>query len=145
MAEAYNDHSSFLSYEMMSSNCISNSRALAKGFDLYMRGDGHLVQHETFAAFNEPFPMAYDRMMEMNVTYAAGGWAISPYMVVPIKGAKCYGWFGIGGALTQHCLVGDQKVTMSYVMNAMSPLFDAGRAVKVLEKVVEILSQNTNI
>jgi CubicO group peptidase (beta-lactamase class C family) len=143
--EAYNDHSSFLSYNMMSGNSISNARALAKAFDLYMRDDGHLVQHETFAAFNEPFPTAFDRSLEVNLTHAAGGWAISPNVILPIEGATCYGWFGIGGSLTQHCVVGDQKVTISYVMNAMTPLFDAERAVRVLKKVVEIVSQNTDV
>lgn len=148
LSKAYNDHSNFLSYNMMSGNSISNARALAKGFDLYMSGNAHgddnslnhLVKPETFAAFNEPLPMAYDLALEMDLTHTAGGWTISPNILLPlsIKDATCYGWFGIGGSMTQHCLIGDEKVTFAYVMNAMSPTFSIDRGFKLLEKLVEL-------
>lgn len=70
-AASYNNRSSFMSYNMMSANCISNSRALGSALDAFM--SGKVVSKETMNLFLEPFPIAYDIFLGQNTTYTKGG------------------------------------------------------------------------
>jgi CubicO group peptidase (beta-lactamase class C family) len=70
-AASYNNRSSFMSYNMMSANCISNSRALGRALDSFM--SGNIVSKETVNLFLEPFPTSYDILLGRNSTYTKGG------------------------------------------------------------------------
>merc|ERR1712192_185284 len=136
-AKNLHNHSSFLSYNMMSGNSISNARALAKAFDSFMTGD--IVGKDTLEAFMKPFPKAYDQYIRQNFTYTAGGWALTPNFYFPVN-SNCSGWFGLGGPMIFHCKVGNHVATMSYVQNAMSPNIRADKGASLLEELVKLLS-----
>lgn len=136
-ARVFNNRANFLSYEMMSGNHISNARALAKALDSFMKGD--VVGEDTLAAFMTLLPPGYDRYLAMNITHTNGGWMSTPHPLVPVKDAECFGWFGVGGSTILHCTIGGRKVTISFVMNAMSPTFNIGRTVILLEELTSIL------
>lgn len=70
-AASYNNRSSFMSYNMMSANCISNSRALGRALDAFM--SGKVVSKETVDLFLVPFPTSYDILLGRNTTYTKGG------------------------------------------------------------------------
>ena len=74
-AASYNNRSSFMSYNMMSANCLSNSRALGRALDAFM--GGKVVSKETVDLFLEPFPAAYDILLGQNTTYTKGGKSVS--------------------------------------------------------------------
>jgi CubicO group peptidase (beta-lactamase class C family) len=136
-AASYNDRLSFLSYDMMSGNSISNARAIGKAFDAFM--NGKIVRDETLSEFTAQFPPAYDRVLTINVTYTAGGFGVTPNLPLGIKSTTCSGWFGIGGSVLLHCLIGNHKATISYVMNTMSPMLAPLRGVQLLEELVAVL------
>jgi len=140
-AASYNDRSSFLSYDMMSGNSISNARAIGKALDAFM--NGKIVRNETLSEFMVQFSPAYDRVLSMNVTHTAGGFAVTPNLQLGIKSTTCSGWFGIGGSMLLHCLIGDHKATISYVMNTMSPILAPLRGVQLLEELVAVLLADT--
>ncbi len=144
-AASYNNHSSYLTYEMMSANSISNAKALAKAFDAFMNsngdrdGDDVVVREKTLTKFLTPLPEAYDRLLMKNFTHATGGWTITPNEIVPSPQAECHGWFGAGGSMLLHCKIGDHNVTFSYVMNAMAPTFRVDRGMVLLNELTALL------
>lgn len=70
-AASYNNRSSFMSYNMMSANCLSNSRALGRALDAFM--GGKVVSKETVNLFLEPYPTSFDILLGRNTTYTKGG------------------------------------------------------------------------
>jgi len=133
-AASWNNHSSYLSYEMMSANSISNARALAKALDAFMAGK--VVREVTLEKFLKPLPEAYDRLLTTNITYATGGWTVGNSDLFPIH-EDCNGWFGYGGSTIMHCKIGGiHNVTFSYVENLLAPALRLDRAIAVLRKLI---------
>jgi CubicO group peptidase (beta-lactamase class C family) len=144
-AAAYNNHSGFLAYEMMSGNCISNARAIGKAFDIFMKG--RIVREETLNAFLAPFPSALDNFLLLNVTYTTGGFAVSTGAASSLfegllpESSTCYGWGGAGGSLIQHCIVNGHTITVSYVMNSLSPKLISDRGSKLVHEAIRIMQK----
>jgi CubicO group peptidase (beta-lactamase class C family) len=138
-AASYNNHSSFLAYEMMSGNCISNARAIGKALDAFM--NGKVVGEETFNAFMTKFPKARDQLLHLQVTHTAGGFATTPTDVFPeLDDTECSGWLGLGGSLLVHCSVKEQSAfTFAYVMNGMSPRLEPDRGFRLVKELVAII------
>mmetsp|Transcript_1206 Transcript_1206/g.1937 ORF Transcript_1206/g.1937 Transcript_1206/m.1937 type:complete len:470 (-) Transcript_1206:112-1521(-) len=144
---SWNNRSSWLSYPMMSANCLTNARGTGHVFDAFMRGK--VVSDDTLALFLKPVGTnEFDNFLSNNVTYSAGGFGIGgagkegPLSLGIFKqpvGAQCTGWGGIGGSTIMHCLVGAHNVTLSYVPNLLSPLVQLDRGMKLLSEAVGIL------
>jgi hypothetical protein len=136
---SYNNASSFLSYESMSSNCFSNARAIGKSLDAFMTEK--LVSQETLEKFLVPFPPAKDEFMGFPVTYNAGGFGeMTAWMPgAGIEGKNCWGWFGIGGSSLVHCRVREKNITVAYVMNSFSTTMYLHRAGKLVRKVLDAI------
>jgi hypothetical protein len=144
-AASYNNHSSFLAYEMMSSNCISNARAIGKAFDAFMKG--RIVREETLNAFLAPFPSAFDKFLLLNVTHTKGGFGVSSRADISMiegllpESSTCYGWGGVGGSLIQHCIVDGHTITVSYVMNSLSPKLVLDRGSKLVHEAIKVMQK----
>jgi CubicO group peptidase (beta-lactamase class C family) len=139
-AASFNNHSSYLAYEMMSGNCMSNARAIGKALDAFM--NGKVVGEETFNAFMTKFPKAYDQLLHLQVTHTAGGFATTPTDLFPeLKDTECSGWGGMGGSLLVHCSVKKNKAfTFAYVMNSLSPKLELDRGFRLVKELITILS-----
>jgi len=135
-AASYNNRSSFLSYEMMSGNCISNARSLGSVFDAFM--SSQIVSKEMLTKIMKPFPRAFDIFLQTNITHLAGGWG-EDGLGLAFDNAQCFGWGGVGGSAQVHCSVGEHQFTFSYVMNTLSPRVVVDRAALLIEEVINIL------
>lgn len=148
-ALSFNNESSFLSYNMMSGNSISNAKAISKALDKFM--SQKVVGKKTFDQFMTTLPMGYDRLLMLNITHTIGGWGVFPdqdhYLVHPIEGLdNCTGWFGIGGSTLLHCKIRGKdgkmhNATFAYVMNAMSPVIRISRALNLLKELVYVVTK----
>merc|ERR1711983_759678 len=97
------------------------------------------VGDETLETFLKSLPQTYDKLLAQNISYTSGGWGSTPSSWLPLEDAKCVGWFGIGGSILLDCTIGSYKATISYVMNAMSPVLKVDNGLILLEELISLL------
>lgn len=133
-AKAYNDPTGFLSYPMLSGNCMSNARCGSRAFASFF--DSDILSKEVRDKFLRPLPEAYDRFIMRYFNHTASGLALDLFPNMPPE-TKCVGWFGIGGSTIQRCYIRNHTVTYAYIPNVLSPVPHEDRT--ILAAIADVL------
>lgn len=133
-ADDFNNRDGFLSFPMMSANCMANAKGATRALASFFESD-KLVSKETRDKFLRPLPEARDTLLMTKYNHTSSGWAINLFQRRETEG--CVGWFGMGGSSIQYCTVGSHTVSFGYVPNVFSPKVFVDRATMLISAVAK--------
>ncbi|CAB9527512.1 Glycosyl hydrolases family 43 [Seminavis robusta] len=138
----FNNQEGFLSYTMLSSNCMSNARGLVRAYASFFdestsrdRDNNStttatkkgIVSAATREAFLKPLEPAFDEFLMRELHYTAAGLGLNILGSMP-HNTHCTGWYGIGWSTLQHCSVSggnntrNHTVTYAFISNVFFPV-----------------------